>query len=168
MNFKWHSAFAQAWDTPGTVKFITRKKKYFYEMIDRFYQLEQVNKNGCRYTVLSAFVATVHRWVNGYENTQSRCGSPIDGYMEAGNWTNLWRQNCKQGSRVLTGEKREDDCSSCKAVRLYQCTRSAATLCQFKTENRVLDSSRHCYTAENRHGSIRESLFPVCPMLDGV
>jgi hypothetical protein len=46
MNFEWPSAFAQAWDTPNTLKFITTKQKNFYEMIDRFYQLERVNKTG--------------------------------------------------------------------------------------------------------------------------
>ena len=91
MNFEWSSAFAQAWDTPNALKFITKKQKNFYEVIDRFYQLERVNKTGCRGTGRGKFVAAVHRWVSDYENTQTTWGSPIDGYVEEGNWTNRFR-----------------------------------------------------------------------------
>ena len=141
MNFEWLSAFAQAWDASNTLKFITKKQEKIYELIDGFYKLERMKKTGSRYTGRGKDLATVHQWVSDYENTKTTCGSPIDGYVEDGSWTNLRQQDGKQGSRVLTGEKRGDDCSSCKAVRLYQCTRSAATLCQSRVEKRVLDSS---------------------------
>ena len=130
-------------------------------MIDRFYQLERVIKTGCRYTGRGKCVSTVYRWASDWENTQTTCGSPIDGYVEDGNWTNRRQQDCKKSSRVLTGKFMGDGCPACKAVLFYHCTGSAVTLCQSKTENRVLDSSRHRYTAENRHGSISESLFPM-------
>ncbi len=89
MNVEWLTAFAQASDTPNGLKFITKKQKNFYETIDRFYQLERVNKTACRYTVRSKHVVTVHGWVSHYENTQTPCGSPTDGYADDGNWTNM-------------------------------------------------------------------------------
>ena len=161
MNIEWPSACAQAWDTPNTLKFIANKQKKFYQMIDRFYQPETVNKTGCRCIGRGKFVATVHRWVSDYENTQTTCGSPIDAYLAEGSRRNLRQQDCERRRTVLTGELMG-------AFALLAKPFFSVTLCQFKTENRVIDSSRHCYTAENRHGSIRESLFPVCPMLDGV
>ena len=161
MNFEWLSAFAQAWDASNTLKFITKKQEKFYAVIDGFYKLERRKKTGGHYTGRGKYLATVHQWVSDYENTKTTCGSPIDGYVEDGSWTNLRQQDGKQSSRVLTGELRGDGCPACKAVLCCHCTDSAVTLCQSKTESRVLDSSRHCYTAENRHGSIGESLFPM-------
>jgi hypothetical protein len=35
--FKQHPSFAQAWDAPETLKFITGNQKNIYEKIDRFY-----------------------------------------------------------------------------------------------------------------------------------
>ena len=83
--FEWPSACAQAWDAPNTLKFIIYKQKKFYKLIDRFYQLEWVNKTGCRYTGRGQLVATVHQRASDHENAQTTCGSPIDGYVEDGN-----------------------------------------------------------------------------------
>ena len=103
MNFEWLSAFAQAWDASNTLKFITKKQEKFYEMIDGFYKFERLKKTGCCYTGRGKYLATVHQWVSDYENTKTTCGSPIDGDVENGNWTNRRQQDGKQNSRVLTG-----------------------------------------------------------------
>lgn len=123
-------------------------------MIDRFYQPETVNKTGCRYTRCGKFVATVHRWVSDYENTQTTCGSPIDAYVAEGSRRNLRQQDCERRRTVLTGELMG-------AFALLAKPFFSVTLCQSKTENRVLGLRRYCYTAENRLGSISESQFPM-------
>ena len=74
MRFKQHHAFAQAWDTPGTLKFITKNRKNIYEMIDRFYLCKRVNKTGCRRTRRGEIITAVHRWASVYDNPQATCG----------------------------------------------------------------------------------------------